>query len=220
MAQQIINVGATPNDGAGDPIRTAFIKSNNNFSQLYSRAQVSPPTSLTGEIGDEAGMYAYDSSYFYYCFADYDGSSIIWAQVTQVGNISTNQINSGNSSVVISGSGGNVVMDVNGVANAAVFTATTANLIGNVVAGGYFIGDGSLLTGLPQTYANANVTAYAESGWGGNIIPSANAVYDLGSVTNQWKSLYVSNTTIYLGNVPLGIGAGSWSNPYHHRLFG
>jgi hypothetical protein len=209
MAQQIINVGATPNDGAGDPIRTAFIKSNNNFSQLYSRAQVSPPTSLTGEIGDEAGMYAYDSTYFYYCFADYDGSSIIWAQVTQVGNISTNQINSGNSSVVISGSGGNVVMDVNGVANAAVFTATTANLIGNVVAGGYFIGDGSLLTGLPQTYANANVTAYAESGWGGNIIPSANAIYDLGSVTNQWKSLYVSNTTIYLGNVPLGIGAGN-----------
>ena len=209
MAQQIINVGATPNDGAGDPIRTAFIKSNNNFSQLYSRVQVTPPTSLVGEIGDEAGMYAYDSTYFYYCFANYDGSSIIWAQVTQVGNISTNQINSGNSNVIISGSGGNVVMGINGVTNAAVFTSTTANLVGNVVSGGYFIGDGSLLTGLPQTYANANVTAYAESGWGGNIVPSANATYNLGSATNQWKSLYVSNTTIYLGNVPIGITAGN-----------
>jgi hypothetical protein len=203
MTQQIINVGATPNDGAGDPIRTAFTKCNNNFSQLYSRVQVTPPTSLIGQIGDEAGMYAYDSTYFYYCFANYDGSSIIWAQVTQVGNISTNQINSGNSNVIISGSGGNVVMGIDGISNAAVFSSTTANLVGNVVAGGYFIGDGSLLTGLPQTYANSNVTAYAESGWAGNIIPAANAIYDLGSATNQFKDLYLSNSSLYLGNVQL-----------------
>jgi hypothetical protein len=78
MAQQIINVGATPNDGAGDPIRTAFTKSNNNFSQLYSRAQASPPLSAVGEIGDEAGMYAYDTSWFYICINDYDGSTDIW----------------------------------------------------------------------------------------------------------------------------------------------
>jgi hypothetical protein len=36
MSQEIINVGAAPNDGEGDPIRTAFIKTNNNFSQLFS----------------------------------------------------------------------------------------------------------------------------------------------------------------------------------------
>ena len=36
MSQQIINVGSAPNDGQGDPIRTAFIKTNNNFSQLFS----------------------------------------------------------------------------------------------------------------------------------------------------------------------------------------
>jgi hypothetical protein len=89
MAQQIINVGATPNDGTGDPIRTAFIKSNNNFSQLYSRVQTTTPTALIGQIGDQAGMYAYDSTYFYYCFANYDGSSVIWGQVPQVGNVAT-----------------------------------------------------------------------------------------------------------------------------------
>jgi hypothetical protein len=81
MAQQIITVGATPNDGAGDPIRTAFIKCNNNFSQLYSRVQISPPLSAMGEIGDEAGMYAYDISYFYICIAEYDGSTEIWRRV-------------------------------------------------------------------------------------------------------------------------------------------
>lgn len=36
MSQEIINVGAAPNDGEGDPIRTAFIKTNNNFTQLFS----------------------------------------------------------------------------------------------------------------------------------------------------------------------------------------
>ena len=81
MAQQIINVGATPNDGAGDPVRTAFTKCNNNFGQLYSRVQVTPPTGSVGEIGDEAGMYAFDSAWFYICIANYDGSTQIWRRV-------------------------------------------------------------------------------------------------------------------------------------------
>jgi hypothetical protein len=34
-AQEYINVGATPNDGQGDPLRTAFGKINNNFSNLF-----------------------------------------------------------------------------------------------------------------------------------------------------------------------------------------
>jgi len=38
MAQQTINIGTTANDGTGDPIRTAFDKSNDNFTELYSGA--------------------------------------------------------------------------------------------------------------------------------------------------------------------------------------
>jgi hypothetical protein len=78
MAQQIINVGATPNDGAGDPVRTAFTKCNNNFSQLYSRVQVNIPTTPVGAVGDETGMYAFDNSWFYICTGNYDGSTQIW----------------------------------------------------------------------------------------------------------------------------------------------
>jgi hypothetical protein len=33
--QEYINIGATPNDGNGDPLRTAFYKINNNFSNLF-----------------------------------------------------------------------------------------------------------------------------------------------------------------------------------------
>jgi hypothetical protein len=36
MAQQIINVGNVANDGAGDPLRDAFIKCNDNFTELYN----------------------------------------------------------------------------------------------------------------------------------------------------------------------------------------
>lgn len=34
MAIEIINVGTSPNDGNGDPIRDAFIKCNDNFDEL------------------------------------------------------------------------------------------------------------------------------------------------------------------------------------------
>lgn len=36
MAQQTINIGAIPNDGSGDPLRTAFTKINSNFTELYA----------------------------------------------------------------------------------------------------------------------------------------------------------------------------------------
>lgn len=37
MAQQIINISA-PNDNLGDPLRTAFDKTNDNFIELYGAA--------------------------------------------------------------------------------------------------------------------------------------------------------------------------------------
>ena len=42
MTQQIINVGNVANDGQGDSLRTAFIKANDNFSELYTSAIVIP----------------------------------------------------------------------------------------------------------------------------------------------------------------------------------
>jgi hypothetical protein len=82
MAIEIINVGSAPNDGTGDPIRTAYQKCNSNFGELYSRAQTTTPSTAVGSIGDTAGMYAYNATYFYYCFADYDGSSEIWRRIS------------------------------------------------------------------------------------------------------------------------------------------
>ena len=81
MAIQVINVGTVPNDGTGDGLRTAYIKCNDNFAFLNSRVRTSVPTTSLGSVGDIVGNYAVDSGYFYICFQDYDGSSVIWGRV-------------------------------------------------------------------------------------------------------------------------------------------
>ena len=48
-------------------------------------------------------------------------------------------------------------------------------------------------------YGNANVLAYLTTGVAGNILPSANVTYDLGSSANRWNDIWLANSTIYLG---------------------
>jgi len=50
MAQQIINVGNVANDGLGDPLRTAFIKTNDNFTELYNAGGISGIQNGTSNI--------------------------------------------------------------------------------------------------------------------------------------------------------------------------
>jgi hypothetical protein len=58
MTQEIINIGAQPNDGEGDPLRTAFAKINNNFTQLFSTGFF---TSNAYSTGDTAGQVIFES---------------------------------------------------------------------------------------------------------------------------------------------------------------
>jgi hypothetical protein len=51
MARHIINIGQTPNDRTGDPLRTAFEKINDNFSELYALS--GSPTELSQDTVDE-----------------------------------------------------------------------------------------------------------------------------------------------------------------------
>ena len=36
MAKQLVNLGSVPNDGTGDPLRTSFNKTNDNFNEIYT----------------------------------------------------------------------------------------------------------------------------------------------------------------------------------------
>ncbi len=48
MAQQTINIGSSANDGTGDPLRTAFDKINDNFSELYGTSAFGQQITLSG----------------------------------------------------------------------------------------------------------------------------------------------------------------------------
>ena len=149
MSQQIINVGSSPNDGAGDPIRTAFIKTNTNFTQLFALPNPTPPTTLVGKAGDVPGMYAYNSNYFYYCFGTYNGSTVIWAELAQTGTISVANIVNGTSNVRIASANANVTISVNSVSNVAVFSTAGVVMSGNanalnMYASGVIIANGNV----------------------------------------------------------------------------
>jgi len=241
MTQQIIQVGATPNDGQGTPLRNSFIICNSNFTELYARAQVDPPLTLQGSLGDRAGWYAYDSQYFYYCFADYtDGVDDIWAQVSQVGNVSVSLISNGNSNVAIDGIDGNAITSIAGISNIVVANTTGQYVTGVISAtgnirGSYILGNGSQLTGLPATYTNSNVTALL-SNFGSNSISSTGnitsanvnggSIYSAGNVnasqqisatgnittTGYFLGSFIGNMVATISNLPGPSGAVVYNN--------
>jgi hypothetical protein len=91
MTKKIIGLGTTPNDHAGDSIRVAGGKINDNFNELYTALgngttlgvaliatsgnysdlsnkplTIVPTTSTTTGT---PGQYSYDANYFYVCVA-------------------------------------------------------------------------------------------------------------------------------------------------------
>ncbi len=58
MSQQIINIGTSPSDGSGDPLRVGFDKINKNFTEVYGLVANAQPsstsavTSVAGRTGD------------------------------------------------------------------------------------------------------------------------------------------------------------------------
>ena len=56
--QEIINIGTLPNDGEGDPLRVAFAKINNNFSNLFATYV---NTSDSYSVGNSAGQIIFET---------------------------------------------------------------------------------------------------------------------------------------------------------------
>lgn len=56
--QEIINIGTLPNDGEGDPLRVAFAKINNNFSNLFATFV---NTSNSYSVGNASGQLIFET---------------------------------------------------------------------------------------------------------------------------------------------------------------
>ena len=110
MTQQIINIGTLPNDGEGDPLRVAFQKTNNNFTELY---QTSSKVSYAYSYGDTANQTIYSTSA---------------SQFTQgTFTIRTTNASTNDCQLVT------IASQINNTANAIHFTTYGLNIIGNVL---------------------------------------------------------------------------------------
>ena len=101
---------------------------------------------------------------------------------------------------------GNIV--ANNLTVTGSFSPASVSVTGNVT-GNYILGNIAFANGIPATYSNADVAAYLSSGIAGNIIPSANNVYNLGSPTAQWASVYLNANTLYLGTTAVSSNNGN-----------
>jgi hypothetical protein len=86
----------------------------------------------------------------------------------------------------------NIELAPNGTGSVEIFANT--NVYGNIVATGSITADGNITIGDADT---DNVTFNAEIA--SNIVPDANATYDLGAVGKIWKDVYTEN--FYAGTV-------------------
>ena len=227
MTQYVINIGAVPNDGTGDPLRTAFNEVNLNFNQVWatglvgsniaianntirttntngnlvlapngvgvvqSNVSIVPNTPNIRNLG--SATQRWDTVYAQY--------ANIAGTINVAGDLTVN----GNLSVI-----GNVVQIGNLVTDAkTIQLANTAGTANAANGSGVTVGaNDAIATFLFNSASNSWATNIGLNVTG-NILPSANVTYNLGSNTAQWKDLWVSNSTIYMNSVPITLGTGN-----------
>ena len=54
--EKIIDLGTSPNKGDGDPLRTAFTKINDNFTELYTGSPIVPQDLRGSVFGDDSTL--------------------------------------------------------------------------------------------------------------------------------------------------------------------
>ena len=117
-----------------------------------------------------------------------------------VGNLSTAGL------IVATGNitGGNLVTAGSG--NIGSLTVTANATVGNLSTAGIIVSTGNITGGNVTTAGLANVgtlTVNGASTFTGNLLPSANITYDLGSPTQRWREIYLSGNTIDIGGATI-----------------
>jgi hypothetical protein len=136
MTQQTINIGTTPNDGQGDPLRVAFEKINQNFSELYNLAgnTAAPPdssvqfrsTNNLSAIARSNGIWVvFGSPNRYYRSTD----GVLWSDESAPVSVTINDVVATPTGFIAVGDNGTVITSAdNGVTWAVRPSGTTHNL--------------------------------------------------------------------------------------------
>jgi hypothetical protein len=184
--QQQINYGSQPNDGQGDPLRTAFIKTDDNFSNIWAAGPVGSnitisdttvtvdtvngslvlnPNGIGNVVVNRTVLPNFDNTHNLGSPGSRFRSAFVGSGgVVASGNITAPYfIGDGSQLTGIGSNYGNA----NVVTLLADLGSNSVSTTGNVTAG-YVLGNGSQLTGLPSGYGNSDVAAYLP-GYTGNL---------------------------------------------------
>ena len=205
MTRQVINVGATANDGTGDGLRSAYIKCNDNFQELYNTTQtpieivngssniaVANSANVTISIAGSSNLVNFAGS-----VSEFTGNVTISNDLTVANSLSITQDVTIGDQLIINGSfGSNVLPDTNNtrtLGNATLRFAsintvlvdatgnitTTANVSGgNLISSGSHITTGNVTGGNFITAGNVEATGNVSGGnvvTGGAVIATGNA---------------------------------------------
>jgi hypothetical protein len=205
MTRQVINVGATANDGTGDGLRSAYIKCNDNFQELYNTTQtpieivngssniaVANSANVTISIAGSSNLVNFAGS-----VSEFTGNVTISNDLTVANSLSITQDVTIGDQLIINGSfGSNVLPDTNNtrtLGNATLRFAsintvlvdatgnitTTANVSGgNLISSGAHITTGNVTGGNFITAGNVEATGNVSGGnvvTGGAVIATGNA---------------------------------------------
>jgi len=130
MAIQTINIGTIANDGTGDDLREAFVKVNNNFTELNARSTESTTVANLGSAGE--GVFGQISGTELQFKKIVAGSAISLA--ADANAITINSTATGLPSVQIFADNNNITLDSNGNAlTLAGGGTTTTNLSGTTL---------------------------------------------------------------------------------------
>ena len=189
MSKQTINVGTASDDGTGDSLRAAFVKVNENFTEVYNEIggdslselkltsnKITTDNTNTNIILDPNGTGK----------VEVEGDSLFRGDTVATGQIrgATLQVD-GNANI-----DGDITVD--GSMTAGAFTPSSITVSGAFVANGTVdLGDSSADT--------VTITGRIDS----SIVPDATATYNIGSSSLRFATAYVTDLDAS-GDVTIG----------------
>lgn len=220
--QQIIDYGTTPNDGTGDPLRTAFIKTDENFDNVWLAGPVGSNVRINnntissidtnGNITikpDGVGIIQANASILPNTTntRDLGSANLVWRRL-YVGTLATTDMTV-DGELTVTGNltvDGDIIQIGNLVTDAkTIQLANTASTDAAADGSGITVGANDDVATLLYNSTTNRWTTNIGLTVGGDIIPSANGVYSLGNSTNYWSNIWVASNTIYIGGIAVGV---------------
>ena len=230
MAKKTIDVGTVINDGTGDDIRSAFVKVNDNFTELYD---IGAQNNVGANVGTDVGIYKNKTGDILNFKSLTPGNGIYitpgtnniviqnaWPSISRITADDTHQIiSTGSQAIVIAGAGGlstsisGNTLTITGSGSSSFNSLTNPTLGGNLNLNGHNItGSGTVIADL-----QGNLTGTVYHIDVRNLDNEVNS-FDFGTISNnatpktflQWlKTQYIFDLGTFASPAAVSIDIGT-----------